>query len=111
MKQELITLEDYPYGYSRLGERCYALKLGKKRERVSWLSALKEGKLLAPLTFEGACNRDLFETWLKTCLLPQLKPGDIIIIDNASFHQGGLSKKLSKKPDAKFAIFPPILPT
>jgi transposase len=38
------------------------------------------------MTFEGTCNRDLFEMWLEECLLPQLKVGDIIIIDNASFH-------------------------
>ena len=30
----------------------------------------------------------MFETWLKECLRPQLEEGDIIIIDNASFHKG-----------------------
>ena len=39
------------------------------------------------MTFEGSCNRDLFELWLEQCLLPQLQPGDIIVIDNASFHR------------------------
>jgi hypothetical protein len=38
------------------------------------------------MTFGGSCNRDLFEMWLEECLLPQLQPGDIIVIDNASFH-------------------------
>ena len=80
--------EDYPYGYSPKGERCFALKSGKRRERTSWISALKSGRLFAPLTFEGACNRDLFETWLVKSLLPKLEPGDIIILDNATFHQG-----------------------
>ncbi len=53
--------EDYPYGYSPKGERCYALKSGKRTERISWISALREKKLFAPLTFEGSCNRNLFE--------------------------------------------------
>ncbi len=44
--------------------------------------------MFAPLTFEGSCNRDLFETWLKESLIPQLQPGNIIIIDNATFHKG-----------------------
>jgi hypothetical protein len=35
------------------------------------------------MTFEGACNRDLFEMWLGECLIPQLTPGDVIVIDNA----------------------------
>jgi hypothetical protein len=47
---------------------------------------LKEGKLFAPMTFAGCCNRDLFEMWLEECLVPQLKPADVIVIDNASFH-------------------------
>ena len=80
--------EDYPYGYSLKGERCYSFKSGKRTERISWISALKENQLLAPLTFEGSCNRDLFEAGLKNCLMPKLEPGDIIIIDNASFHKG-----------------------
>lgn len=70
------------------GERCQALRAGKRTERVSWLAALKSGKILAPLTFQGSCNKNLFETWLQDCLLPKLEPGDIIIIDNASFHKG-----------------------
>lgn len=57
---------------------------------------MKEGKLLAPLTFEGSCNKDLFEAWLKNCLLPLLEPGDIIIIDNASFHKADATPRLRK---------------
>ncbi|NES08273.1 MAG: transposase [Okeania sp. SIO2F4] len=52
------------------------------------MSALKDGKVFAPLTFEGCCNRDLFETWRSQSLIPQLEPGDIIIVDNATFDQG-----------------------
>jgi transposase len=48
--------------------------------------ALQEGDLFAPMTFVGTCNRDLFELWLEECLLPQLRRGDVIVIDNAGFH-------------------------
>ena len=41
---------------------------------------------LSPLTFEGGCNRYLFEKWLEKYLIPQLEKGDVIIIDNASFN-------------------------
>lgn len=79
--------QEYPYGYCKVGQRFYALKSGKRTERVSWIAALKEGRLFAPMTFEGSCNRDLFEMWLEQCLVPQLQPGDVIVIDNASFHR------------------------
>jgi transposase len=79
--------EDYPYGYCEVGQRFHALKSGKRTERVSWIAALKQGDIFAPMTFEGSCNRDLFEMWLAVCLLPQLQAGDVIVIDNASFHR------------------------
>jgi len=78
--------DEYPYGYCEIGERFHAFKSGKRIERISWIAALRQGKVFAPMTFTGSCNRDLFELWLEECLLPQLHPGDAIVIDNASFH-------------------------
>lgn len=48
--------EDYPYGYCKIGQRFHALKSGKRTERVSWIAALCQGNLFAPMTFEGVCN-------------------------------------------------------
>ena len=78
--------DDYPYGYCEIGQRFYALKSGKRTERISWIAALREDSLFAPTTFTGSCNRDLVEVWLEQCLVPQLQAGDGIVIDNASFH-------------------------
>ena len=79
--------EEYPYGYCEIGQRFHALKWGKHTQRVSWIAALKQGNLFAPMTNICSCNRDLFQMWLEECLLPQLQRSDIIIIDNASFHR------------------------
>ena len=43
--------EDYPYGYCEVGQRFQALKSGKRTERVSWIAALKQGNIFAPMTF------------------------------------------------------------
>ena len=56
------------------------------RSRVSWIAALKPVRLFAPMTNACSSNRDLFEMWLEECLLPQLQPADVVVIDNASFH-------------------------
>jgi DDE superfamily endonuclease len=47
------------------------------------------GQLLATFTVKVFCDRTVFKTWLKTCLIPTLKPGQIMIADNAIFHKGG----------------------
>lgn len=101
---------DYPYGYSPKGERCYALKSGKRKERVSWIAALKSGKVFAPLTFEGSCNRDLFEARRAESLGTKLEPGDIIIIDNASFHKGESIREIIEKAGCELWYLPAYSP-
>lgn len=46
------------------------------------------------MTFAGSCNRTLFETWVQTCLLPHLQSGDVIAIDDASFHRSQFIEEL-----------------
>ena len=86
------------------------MKWGKKRERTSWISALKEGKIFAPLTFEGSCNRDLFEAWLSQSLIPQLNSGDIIILDNATFHKGETIRKIVEEAECELWYLPAYSP-
>lgn len=92
--------DNYGYGWNEKGKRFHALKSGKRQGRVNMrdcrrnyspcnsrmIAAYCNGKLFAPFTVEGACNRNVFETWLESCLLPLLKPGQIVIADNATFH-------------------------
>ena len=102
--------EDYPYGYCKIGQRFYALKSGKRSERVSWIAALKEGSLFAPMTFTGSCNRDLFEMWLEQCLMPQLQLGDVIVIDNASFHHSQALEEIVAQAGCEIWYLPPYSP-
>lgn len=46
---------------------------------------------------EGACNRNVFETWLEICLAPKLREGGIVVMDNTTFHKGGNIHKLIKE--------------
>lgn len=78
--------DDYAYGWSEHGHRFHALKSGRRQGRVNMIAALCNQHLFAPFTIEGACNRTVFETWLLTCLLPVLQPGQVVVMDNATFH-------------------------
>jgi transposase len=56
-------------------------------ERISIIAGYCQGKLLAPLRFTGHTNSLLVETWVEQSLLPVLRPGQVVILDNATFHQ------------------------
>ena len=101
---------EYPYGYSPKGERVYAFKDGKRTERVSWIAALKQDTVFAPMTFEGTCNRILMEQWLQESLVPQLSEGDVLVMDNASFHKGQTIEEIVAEAGCEILYLPPYSP-
>lgn len=77
----------YAYGWSLRGLRCWAERLGHRTQRISMAAAWCCGEVLAPLTFEGYCDSVLVETWFQQELAPALRAGQVVILDNASFHR------------------------
>ena len=102
--------DDYGYGYSLRGERFHELKSGRRTGRVNMIAALCGQQLLAPFTIVGACNREVFETWLETCLIPTLRPGQKLVIDNATFHKGGRIEQLVRDAGCEVWYLPPYSP-
>jgi hypothetical protein len=48
------------YARAPRGEKVYADIPGKKRERISMIGGLIGRKFVAPLTFTGECNKEVF---------------------------------------------------
>ena len=74
------------------------------------IAAYCQRQLMAPFTVEGACNRVVFETWLKTCLIPVLQPGHVAQVDNATFHHGGRIAELIEAAGCRLLYLPPYSP-
>lgn len=52
----------------------------------------------------------MFETWVEICLVPVLQPGQVVILDNASFHKGGRIQQLIEQAGARLPYLPPYSP-
>ena len=102
--------EDYGYGWNEKGKRFSDLKSGKRSIRVSIISGLCQGKLIAPLTFVGSCNRSVFEQWLSEKLAPELNPGQTLILDNATFHKSERIRELVASAGCQLEYLPPYSP-
>jgi transposase len=83
---------------------------GKRFARQSVISALFKGEFLSPMCFEGTCDTSLFNTWLKQMLIPNLTPGQVLILDNASFHKSAESQRLVENAGCKLLFLPPYSP-
>ena len=102
--------ENYSYGWNERGQRFYDLKSGRRQGRINMIAGFGNGQLLAPFTIEGSCNRTVFETWLEACLIPTLKPGQILIVDNATFHKGGNIIQLIEAAGCQLKYLPSYSP-
>ena len=89
--------EYYPYAYSAIGKRYYEARPGHHTKRLSMIGAWCNQQFQAPLVFDGYSNTDLFTIYIEKILIPTLKPGMTVIIDNASFHKSASIKHMIQK--------------
>ena len=82
------------FGWAMRGALVYGEISGKRYARESFVAAKCGSQILAPFCFHGTCNIALFDMWVETFLVPALKPGKVVILDNATFHKGGQIQEL-----------------
>ena len=101
---------DYVWGWSLKGTRCMAQKRGHRTQRISMIAAWCQGQVLAPFTFEGYCDSVLVETWFAQLLLPTLRAGQVVILDNASFHRKAVLARLLETVGCSLLALPAYSP-
>ncbi len=66
--------------------------------------------MIAPFMLTGAINRDAFEAHDEEVLVPELRPGDIVVMDNLSSHKGPRDRALIEAAGARLPFLPPDSP-
>lgn len=102
--------ETYPYAWGVCGQRVHGVKKSSRSKRLSIISALNENKLQAPFVFEGYCNRNVIQLYIERVLAPTLKPGQTVIMDNASFHKSNKIKETIEKAQCQLLYLPAYSP-
>jgi len=102
--------ESYPYAWTPKGERAEDERPGRRSQRYSIISSLQEGELVAPLVFEGYTNTRVFVAYLRECLLPKLEAGQVVVMDNASFHKGEEVRAAVEEAGCQILYLPPYSP-
>jgi transposase len=59
---------------------------------------------------DGAVNGDVFEAFVEQVLVPQLEPGDVVIMDNLSSHKRARIRELIEAKQAELKYLPPYSP-
>ncbi|WP_272946395.1 transposase [Candidatus Protochlamydia amoebophila] len=69
------------------GEKVYSVVSGHRFSRGNFIAAKCQSKMFTPFGYAGACHTILFNTWLEKILIPELKIGQVIIMDPCYFSQ------------------------
>jgi transposase len=105
-----VNQQPYSYGWSAVGQKIPAKKMGIRLPRISVVAGQILGKLVAPFDFLGTCTRDLFVDWLKNRLLLRLKAGMTLVMDNARIHHGEAVAKVIQDAKCFLKFLPPYSP-
>jgi len=77
---------------------------------LTFLAALRHDRIDAPCVIDGPINGESFLAYVEQLLVPVLKPGDIVIIDNLGSHKGKAVRRAIRAAGAKLFFLPPYSP-
>jgi transposase len=77
---------------------------------TTFLAALRATGLTAPLVVDGAINGELFLGWVRLHLVPTLRPGDIVVMDNLGAHKVAGVHEAITAVGARLLYLPPYSP-
>jgi transposase len=77
---------------------------------TTFVAGLRSRGIAAPFVLDGPINRIAFETYVDKVLVPELEPGDIVIMDNLSSHKGPRVREMIEAAGATLLFLPPYSP-
>ena len=98
------------HGWARRGQIIYGDVSGNNRKHTNLIMAQRNGRWLAPETFEGTCNALCVNEWLEKKLMPLLDRPSVIVMDNAPFHKKKQIAAILRKKGHVMLPLPPYSP-
>lgn len=77
---------------------------------TSLIAALGVQGVRCSTVIDGAINRDVFDAFIEQVLVPDLRSGDVVVLDNLSSHKSERARKLIESRGATMAFLPPYSP-
>jgi transposase len=97
-------------GWGPRGERLKAKVPHGRWKTLTFLAALRNDRVEAPWLLDGPINGEHFTVYVETVLLPTLKPGDIVILDNLGSHKGKAVRRAIRSVGARLVFLPKYSP-
>ena len=98
------------YARARLGERAVDAVPKIWGDNVTVTAALTLEGIVAPMMLYGAMTARAFEAYVEQCLVPELRPGDVVVLDKLNAHKPDRVRELVESTGARLAYLPAYSP-
>ena len=98
------------HGRCLRGERLRASVPHGHWKTTTFVAGLRNTGMVAPMVIDGPINLDAFTAYVTQVLVPELSPGDIVIMDNLSSHKGQAIRDVIEAAGADLLFLPPYSP-
>src|ERR1700729_708488 len=98
------------YGRAPRGERCRAPVPHGHWKTTTFTAGLRHDRIAAPMVLDGPMNGEAFLAYVEQALVPELRPGDIVIMDNLPAHKVHGVRQAIEAAGASLRYRPPYSP-
>ena len=98
------------YGRAARGERLKASVPHGHWKTTTFVGGLRLSGMTAPMVLDGPMTGSWFLAYVEQILVPTLRPGDIVIIDNLAAHKNAAVRRAIEAAGAELRFLPPYSP-
>jgi len=98
------------HAWAPVGERALGRAPGGHWKTTTFLAGLTSNGLIAPFVLDGPINQAIFTEYVRQILVPELVPGDVVILDNLPGHKSAEAAALIRAKGAELIFLPPYSP-
>ena len=98
------------YGRAKQGQRAVDNTPSGHWSTTTMISSMRLSGSTACMVVDGATNKDIFQAYVEHILLPTLKAGDIVVLDNLSAHKNKKVRDMIESVGAQLWFLPPYSP-
>ena len=98
------------HGRARRGERLRVAIPHGHWKTTTFVAGLRNSGMVAPMVLDGPINGELFQDYVDQILVPELRPGDVVVMDNLASHKGAGVRAAIEALGASLLYLPPYSP-
>ena len=98
------------HGRAPRGQRLRAAIPHGHWKTTTLVAGLRTSGMIAPMVLDGPINGAAFQAYVEQVLVPELRSGDIVVMDNLASHKGPAVRSAIEAAGASLLYLPPYSP-